>query len=87
MKYMGNEPGDGFFVRGDFGISKAVVSVSVNNVSERASSESGSGYLLGVGYGIPMSSRTRLVFGINTTSRKIDSETFKSTQFTVGGLW
>ena len=86
MSFLGSEIGDGLFVRGDFGIAKAVVS-STGRFNSSTSSESGTGYLLGVGFGIPLSSQARIILGANTSSKKIDSKTYGATQFTVGILW
>lgn len=81
--YFGNEIGDGFFVRGDVGFSRAVLSID----GFGDSSESGTGFLLGGGFALPVSGQSRIIFAINISDRKIDGDSFKSTQLTVGGLW
>ena len=87
MRFTGTEPGDGFFVRGDFGLAKAAVIVDGPGFSDTLVSESGHGYLVGIGYAIPLSSQTRIMFGANYTDRQIENDSFKSTQFTIGFLW
>jgi hypothetical protein len=84
MHFFGREPGDGFFVRGDYGIAKVSVTDSFDNYS---SSDNGTGYLIGVGYGIPVSSGSRLLISLTSSSRTIEDEEYSTTAFTVGGLW
>jgi len=84
MHYFGNEPGNGMFLRGDLGASRIVVE---SNLSNESVSDDGSGYLIGAGYGFSVSTKSRLILGINYSSNSIDNETFTSTLFTVGGLW
>jgi hypothetical protein len=84
MHFFGREPGDGFFLRGDFGIARSNLTDSYGNYS---SSENGSGYLLGAGYGIPMSSGSRLLLSVTTSSRTIEGSEFNTIAFSVGGLW
>ncbi|MFV2056696.1 MAG: hypothetical protein ACC707_09525 [Thiohalomonadales bacterium] len=87
MRYFGVEPGDGFFYRGDIGIAKSLVSFDGGFGRSDYVSGSGYGYLLGIGYGLPISTGTRIIFGLNYTDRKIDSDTYKSSQVTIGFLW
>ncbi len=84
MKFLGNEPGDGFFVRGDIGVAKIVLDSSFTSA---VSSDSGTGFLLGIGYGVAISEKSRLILGANFTSKKIEGETFTATTFSIGGLW
>jgi len=84
MRFMGREPGDGLFVRGDVGIAKASVESSFYST---VTSEYGSGFLLGVGYGIALSGETRLILGANYSRKSIEGETYITTAFTIGGLW
>ena len=84
MHFFGKEPGDGFFVRGDFGVAKASLTDSYGSYS---SSDNGTGYLLGVGYGIPMRSGWRLMFSATSTSRTIEDDEYNAIAFTIGGLW
>jgi opacity protein-like surface antigen len=84
MHFFGQEPGDGFFVRGDFGIAKASVTDSFGYSS---TSDSGTGYLIGIGYGIPMSSDSRLLLSVTSSTRSIEDEDYSAIAFTVGGLW
>lgn len=87
MMFMGQEIGDGFFIRGDAGIAKGIQTVSGQFGDRAASSESGTGFLFGAGYAHPLSANARLLFGINSVSRKIEDETFGATEFTIGILW
>ena len=83
IHYFGKEIGDGLFVRGDFGFSRGVLIVD----GDEEDSDTGTGFLLGTGFAVPVSDRTRVFLGINISERKIDGDTFKTTQFTIGGLW
>jgi len=58
LHFFGKEPGDGFFLRGDLALSRAVL---MDNVSIVASPW-GYGGLVGMGYGLPISKGTRLLF-------------------------
>jgi hypothetical protein len=84
MHYFGQEVGDGFFLRGDLGFAKASVS---NNYGYSATSDTGSGLLLGVGYAIPVSAESRILFTLTTSTNNIEGDTYSTTAFRVGGLW
>ena len=84
MHFFGKEPGDGVFLRGDIGMSKIVVQATD---SPDLSSDNGTGYLVGAGYGFPVSNESRLIFGVSYSSNSIENDTFTSTHFTIGGLW
>ncbi len=84
MRFTGDEPGDGFFIRGDVGIAKIALDSSFYNT---VTSESGTGFLVGVGYGIAVSEESRLILSANFTSKKIEGETYSATMFSIGGLW
>jgi len=84
MHFFGKEPGQGFFFRGDYGVSKiAIQSSGIDNIT----SESGTGYLVGAGYGLAVSEESRLIIGVNYASNTIKNEIFQSTNFIIGGLW
>ena len=83
IHYFGQEIGDGFFVRGDFGIAYAEIDSNFGT----AESDSGTGFLIGAGFALPVSSQSRLIFGINMADRSIEGESYKVTEFTIGGLW
>ncbi len=83
MHFFGEEIGDGVFLRGDLGISKLVVDSSVANIA----SDSGTGILLGVGYGIKVSEGFRVLLSLTASNNNIDGHDYKSTAFRIGGLW
>ena len=84
MHFPGKEIGEGVFLRGDFGFSKAVI--DTNYIGD-ASSETGTGMLIGIGYGIPVSSESRILLSINYTSKEIESDNTSAIMFNIGGLW
>ncbi len=84
MHFVGKEPGHGFFVRGDVGISKGII---ISNFAGNASSDSGYGFLVGTGYGFPVSDDSRLILNINYSQKSIESETYHAMSFSVAGLW
>ena len=83
MRFFGREIGDGFFIRGDAGLAQITFE---NNVS-RSTSDSGFGYLLGVGYAFPVSTESRILVGVSFSDKLVEGDSWKSTSFTVGGLW
>lgn len=83
MHFLGNEPGDGLFVRGDAGFARMVV----DSPFLTGATEWGNGILLGAGYGWAMSRDTRLLFSASLSSSRIDGNSYSSTMFTIGGLW
>jgi hypothetical protein len=84
MKFFGQEIGDGFFVRGDVGLARIVIT---DGFSTTATSDTGFGYLLGAGYALPVSSESRILFGVNFSDKQVEGDSWKSMTFTVGGLW
>ena len=85
MHFFGREIGDGLFLRADLGLAKASLDTTLDNTL--LVSETGTGALFGLGYGIPISEGSRVLLGVNYTVRKIDGETISSTMFNVGLLW
>jgi hypothetical protein len=85
MTFLGKEPGDGLFLRGDFGITKAVLTSSLSSSS--IGSDTGTGYLIGAGYGIVLSEGSRLLLNLNFANRTIESENYSTTGFSVGVLF
>ena len=83
MKFFGREIGDGFFIRGDAGLAKIVVSSSFTSDV----SDTGFGFLLGAGYAIPVSDESRILFSVNFSDKEVDNESWKAVTFNVGGLW
>ena len=80
----GDEPGSGFFVRGDAGVAFAVVQSSV---SSDGRSEYGFGALGGGGYGFAITEGTRLLLNLNYAVRRIESETYGVVGISLGGLF
>lgn len=83
MYFFGKRIGDGFYVRGDAGIAKISMDSSIGS----ATSNNGSGILLGVGYAWPISNETRILVGLTTSSYSVESENYSTTSLTIGGLW
>jgi hypothetical protein len=84
MKFFGKEIGDGFFLRGDFGLAKAVFDAGYYG---SATSDTGTGFLLGAGYGIPVSEDSRLLLSVNVSNKDIEGDTVSAVTFNIGGLW
>jgi hypothetical protein len=87
MRFFGKEIGDGFFLRGDLGFSKAVMDVETFFGNYYAESDFGLGYLFGVGFGIPVSEESRVLLSFNVSNKDIDGENWSSVSFNIGGLW
>jgi len=87
MHFFGSEPGDGFLVRGDIGLSRAVMSISGGGFSDSSVSDSGIGFLVGIGYGIVVSEESRVIIGLNVANREIEGDNISTVGVTVGGLW
>lgn len=71
---------DGFFVRGDIGSAKMNLQ-SDNGTNE--DSDSGLGYLFGLGYSFPLHSKVRLVPYVNYFGTTIESEKYSKISFGV----
>lgn len=90
MYFVQGRIGSGFFVRGDIGISS--YGIDEQNVLRGTSQttyaeKNGTGWLLGGGYGLPISRGTRLLFYANYVSRTVDELTFSDWAITVSGLF
>lgn len=85
MHFFGDEVGDGLFLRGDLGFSKAVYSDSSGN--DPVGSETGTGTLFGVGYGIPVTEGFRILLSLTASNNTIEGYDLKSTAFRIGGMW
>lgn len=86
LNFFGNEPGDGFFLRGDLGIAQSAIGTS-SKIGVNEKSEFGMGAILGFGYGVPVSAGTRILFNFNYSYKAIEDENYKITQVSVGGLF
>ncbi len=87
MKFFGKETGDGLFVRGDLGFAEADITTDTALGTLTATSDTGLGFLLGVGYGIPVSEDSRVLLSINISSKDIEGDNWSAVTFNVGGLW
>ncbi|WP_455217885.1 outer membrane beta-barrel protein [Kaarinaea lacus] len=87
MHFFGSEIGDGFFVRGDFGLASVITSSSFSVPNEIDKNDSGIGYLVGVGFSIPVSSDSRVMISFDFSSKFIDGDNYRTTTFKIGGLW
>ncbi len=83
MHFVGREIGDGFFLRGDAGLAW----MAVDSTSGNAESDMGVGILLGCGYGIPVTPGTRILLNLNYAIRKVEGDTIKTVNVSVGGLF
>ena len=87
MKFFGKETGDGLFVRGDLGFAEADITTDTAVGTLTATSDTGLGFLLGVGYGIPVSEQSRVLLSINVSNKDIEGDNWSAVTFNVGGLW
>ena len=76
--------GNGFFVRGDLGLSYLAAS---NSEGFNAKSELGVGALAGVGYAVPVLGGTRGTINASYSIRGIESEPIGTLAFTVGVMF
>lgn len=84
MHFFGDEVGDGLFLRGDLGFSKLVADSSWGDPVD---SDTGSGILLGVGYGIPVTEGFRLLLSLTASNNNVEGHDYKTTAFKIGGMW
>ena len=83
IHYPGQSFGSGFFLRADIGLAKLAVTSSFG---EAAGSESGFGLLGGGGWSFDLNG-TRLLLNVNYAYRGVESETYNTLSFSVGGLF
>lgn len=87
MRFLNGRIGQGPFIRGDIGLARASVRTEIGDVSATETSDAGLGFLLGGGYGLPVSAGTRLLLNLNYSVRRIEGESFKIFQISLGGLF
>ncbi len=75
---------DGFYFRGDIGLSYAKVNFSDNRDLRKDSLDLGAGFLVGLGYSIPLMSRS-LSFDLFVSHRQIFNSENESSSTTFGG--
>ncbi len=85
MHFLQNRVGDGVFLRGEIGPSRLVINGSV--FSTNIESEWGLGVLIGGGFGIPVSSETRILLHLNYAVRRIEGEQYNNLGIAVSGLF
>jgi len=83
INYPGETFGSGFFIRADVGLAKLVVQSSETS---DASSESGWGVLAGGGWSFDLGG-TRLLLNANYAYRSVESESYSTLGFSIGGLF
>lgn len=83
MKTFSNEPGDGFFLRGDVGFPRLAVNT---NFAGDDSSKFGFGFVLGGGYGFSFGG-TRLLLQAHHAISRVEGDTYGTTSLLVGGLF
>jgi len=86
MHFLTDRIGKGFFLRADAGPAQIRVKSS-SGLGSVDHSESGFGFLVGGGYGVPVSPGTRLLLNANYASRSIEGETYSTFNLSVSGLF
>ncbi len=84
MHFLQNRIGDGVFLRADAGASRLGISSSLDT---DITSEVGLGFLIGGGYGIPVSRETRILIHLNYSVRLVESENYGNLALSVSGLF
>ncbi len=84
MHFISDNIGKGFFLRGDVGPSRMVV--SVDGYGDETS-DWGLGVLVGAGYSIPITEGTRIVLNANYSVKKVEGEQYTKLAFSIGGLF
>lgn len=84
MRFYGDEPGDGFFLRGDAGLAKLKIETELRSPIK---DDTGFGLLVGAGYGIPVSDESRLLISITYSYNEIGGHSYKAAALRISGLW
>ena len=93
MHFLTHEIGQGPFVRADVGLARQSAEIDFGIAEEEGeieletTSDWGTGFLLGGGYGIPVTSGTRLLVNANFSLRRIEGEQIRSVGITLNGLF
>ena len=91
MRFLSPKIGEGFFVRADLGLAAQRIEADVKTVGIEIgleeTSEVGVGFLIGGGYGFPVTSGTRLLVNLNVAVRQIEGEQTESVGLTLNGLF
>lgn len=84
MHFFEHNIGQGFFARGDLGIAKMNFQDSENT---NESSDSGWGFLIGGGYGFPITEGTRLMLNGNYSYKKVEKENYGKVSVNLGFMF
>ena len=87
MHFLANQIGQGPFVRVDLGLARHVAEAEALGEEDEEASDWGTGILLGGGYGIPVTSGTRLLVNANYALRRVEGETTSSLVLSLNGLF
>lgn len=95
MHFLTHKIGRGPFVRADVGLARRRSELVIGEVKEGfkekwesgRTSDFGTGFLLGGGYGIPLTSGTRLLINANFSLRHIEGYQYSSVGITLNGLF
>ena len=82
MRFLTHQIGQGLFVRADVGLARTVL-----YVDEEKGSDWGPGFLLGGGYGIPVTSSMRLLANANVSLRRIEGDQYTTVGIMLNGLF
>ena len=87
MHFLANQIGQGPFLRVDLGLARHVAEAEALGEEDEEASDWGTGILLGGGYGIPVTSGTRLLVNANYSLRRVEGETTSSLVLSLNGLF
>ena len=87
MHFLANQIGQGPFLRVDMGLARHVAEAEALGEEDEEASDWGTGILLGGGYGIPVTSGTRLLVNANYSLRRVEGETTSSLVLSLNGLF
>ena len=91
MYFLNNRIGSGPFVRGDLGLvrlsAEAEVEIFGDKEELEADSDWGGGLLVGLGYGFPVASGTRLLLNANYSIRQVEGDQYTTLGITLNGLF
>lgn len=84
LYFPSKEHGKGMFYRGDAGLVRNMV---IMDNSDDINEKVGLGALVGLGYGIPISSKTRILISANYSMSFVRGGEYKAGSLMIGGLW
>lgn len=74
--FFGANIGNGWFLRGDIGLARAVMILEQPSAKNQLTEKSGFGALLGAGYAIPCGTETRVLFFFDISGRTFGGDRF-----------